>query len=298
MLVSWFALNPRTGQGTKRREGPRVNADLEHVILLQAQDLERKRLREELTAAPAKVRSAGLAQGQAQARLNQIHDTLRNEEALRQRQGADAEEHRGKLHRLRRQLASATSAAQITALEHEISFGETAIRKLEDEELDSLVRTEGLELEQAKAAAALSRNTATYAAEQIYTAELTQRNEAALAGLEGERRTVRGQIGEPLLALYDRVSGARGTGLAEASEGQCTACRMKVRPQRWNDLIGRDHEDEIFTCESCGRVLFYDPRRNTPGSWAAGDRLTAALNPPASTKAPLASSLPHAEARA
>ena len=51
---------------------------------------------------------------------------------------------------------------------------------------------------------------------------------------------------------------------------------MGMRPQRWQDLIGRDHEAEIFTCESCGRILFWDPRRDTPRSWAAGERLEAA----------------------
>jgi len=49
---------------------------------------------------------------------------------------------------------------------------------------------------------------------------------------------------------------------------------MMVRPQRWNDLTGNDHDDQLFTCETCGRILFWDPRRDTPRTWTAGERLT------------------------
>ena len=38
---------------------------------------------------------------------------------------------------------------------------------------------------------------------------------------------------------------------------------MLVRPQRWNDLRERDNND-LWTCESCGRLLFYDPARDSP----------------------------------
>jgi hypothetical protein len=54
---------------------------------------------------------------------------------------------------------------------------------------------------------------------------------------------------------------------------------MMVRPQRWNDLTSREHEDTIFNCETCGRMLFWDPRRDTPRSWSAGERLASASEP-------------------
>jgi hypothetical protein len=39
---------------------------------------------------------------------------------------------------------------------------------------------------------------------------------------------------------------------------------MMVRPQRWNDLRNRDNDGEMMTCESCGRLLYYDPARDAP----------------------------------
>ena len=264
-----------------------MNVDLEHLVELQAQDLELKRLRDELGDAPRRVLAAQAAHTAAETRLRAVQAGLAHEEALGRRQESDAEDHRTKLTRLRRQLAAATSAAQVTALEHEISFGEAAVRKLDDNQMESLERSEALESEQVQAAQGLEKVRAQLAAERTHAGERTRHHQAAIADLQAERAGVRAKIAEALLANYDRVAKARGTGLAEAIEGQCTACRMKVRPQRWHDLAGRDHEEETFTCESCGRILFFDPRRNTPGPWVAGDRLAAALHrtPPALAEA-------------
>ncbi len=43
---------------------------------------------------------------------------------------------------------------------------------------------------------------------------------------------------------------------------------MMLRPQRWNEI--RDNSPDsptantIPTCESCGRMLYYDPARDAP----------------------------------
>jgi hypothetical protein len=39
---------------------------------------------------------------------------------------------------------------------------------------------------------------------------------------------------------------------------------MMVRPQRWNELRDRGNDAEMMTCESCGRLLYYDPARDAP----------------------------------
>ena len=44
---------------------------------------------------------------------------------------------------------------------------------------------------------------------------------------------------------------------------------MMVRPQRWNDLRDNSPDSEssqtIMSCENCGRMLYYDPARDSPG---------------------------------
>ena len=141
-------------------------------------------------------------------------------------------------------------------------------------------RTELFEAEEGSALKAADGAKAAAVAERERAAGVKKQNEATVAGVERERTALRGEIEDRWLAIYDRLAKTRGTAVAEAlgnaTSGKCAACQMGVRPQRWQDLIGRDHLDEIFTCESCGRLLFWDPRRDTPKPWAAGERLQAA----------------------
>jgi hypothetical protein len=48
--------------------------------------------------------------------------------------------------------------------------------------------------------------------------------------------------------------------LARAENQQCTGCRMGVRPQTWNQL----REGQLLTCDSCSRILYWDPAMAPP----------------------------------
>jgi predicted nucleic acid-binding Zn-ribbon protein len=261
-----------------------MNQNLEHLIVLQAQDLELKRLREELAEAPRRVAAAQAARAKAEVALASAKQSLAKEETLRRRQELDVAERKGKISRLGKQMETATSAAQITALEHEIAFSEQTISNLEDEELASMERTEGFEAARLKATDTLETTTSTLAAERARTADLTVRHNASILGIEEERKTLRTLIassdeGESVLSNYDRIAKGKGTALSEAVDHKCAACQMMVRPQRWNDLTNRDPRGEfaniIFNCETCGRMLYYDPRRDAPIRWTPGERLGA-----------------------
>ena len=259
-----------------------MNADLEHLIILQAQDLELRRLRAQLADAPVQVAAAQTARAHAEVALAEATRALAKEETLRRSLELEVKDRHGKISRLRKQMETATSAAQITALEHEINFSEQTIAKLEDDELASLERTDQQEISRGQATLTLEVTTATLAAARVRAADIATRNTASIASIETERAATRALIDEARLSTYDRIAKAKGTGLSEAVDHKCAACQMMVRPQRWNDLTDRDPNSEyantIFTCETCGRMLFYDPRQDAPIRWTPGEKLAAATN--------------------
>jgi predicted nucleic acid-binding Zn-ribbon protein len=75
---------------------------------------------------------------------------------------------------------------------------------------------------------------------------------AALA----EREPAIAPIPEDLRVLYERIGKRHhGIALAEARDGQCRGCGMRVLPHILQQLL-QDANDELFRCESCGLILY------------------------------------------
>ncbi|HEX3966379.1 MAG TPA: C4-type zinc ribbon domain-containing protein [Edaphobacter sp.] len=241
-----------------------MHPDLEKLIVLQGHDVEARRLRDEMIALPKHVSSLETKAKAIEGQRAVIVDLIAKEEALRRRQESDVKDYQAKIARVRKQMDMATTTVQVTAFEHEISFAQTEIGKLEDAEIESMERGEGLESQKQLADEALVDAMATLEREKVRVAETIRKDKVLLAAVEERRAAERPEISESALSTYDRIAKAKGTAVAEALNQQCMACQMMLRPQRWNDLRDRSNEETMMTCESCGRLLYYDPARDSP----------------------------------
>lgn len=241
-----------------------MHPDLERLLLLQTKDIEAKRLRDEMAALPKLVAALETKLAAVTGQRVVILDLLTKEEALRRRQESDIQDRHAKIARVRKQLDLATTTVQVTAFEHEIAFARAEITRLEDAELESMERSEAHDAQRTQADAAVTAAEQTLARERTRAAETVAADRALLAKVEAERLALRPSIGEAPLANYDRIMRGKGTAIAEAVNQRCQACQMMLRPQRWNDLRDRANTDEMMSCETCGRLLFYDPARDAP----------------------------------
>ena len=133
-----------------------MHPDLEKLMALQKLDLEAKRLRDEMLALPKLVAQL---ETKAKATVGQravVLDLISKEDSLRRRQESDVKDHQAKIAKVRKQLDNAADAKQVAAFEHEIAFANAAIVKLEDAELESMERTEQLEVQRKLADDAVS----------------------------------------------------------------------------------------------------------------------------------------------
>jgi uncharacterized protein len=241
-----------------------MHPDLEKLIVLQGLDVEAKRLREEMAALPKHVAAL---ETKAKATLGQravVVDLIAKEEVLRRRQELDVKDYQAKIAKVRKQLDQATTTVQVTAFEHEIGFAQAEVSRLEDAELESMERSEGLEAQKALADEAVASDEKILERERGRAAETIATDKAALAEVEKQRAAVRPEVGENALSIYDRIAKSKGTAVAEALNQKCMACQMMLRPQKWNDLRDRGNDETMMTCESCGRLLYYDPARDAP----------------------------------
>ena len=241
-----------------------MHPDLEKMIVLQGLDVEAKRLRDEMAVLPKRLTELETKLKATQGQRAVVVDLIAKEEVLRRRQELDIKDHQAKMAKVKKQLDQATTTVQVTAFEHEISFAQGEVSRLEDAELESMERSEALEAQKALADEAVASDEKILERERGRAAETIAADKVVLAGVEEKRAALRPEIEEASLSVYDRISKAKGTAVAEALNQKCMACQMMVRPQRWNDLRDRGNDETMMTCESCGRMLYYDPARDAP----------------------------------
>ena len=94
-------------------------------------------------------------------------------------------------------------------------------------------------------------------AEKQVARERTAIDQKASADPQKERAEIVAGITPAVYQRYTRVCKMRrGIGVAEAVDGRCSVCNMSMRLQFFQELR---RGDQVMACESCLRILYYNP---------------------------------------
>ncbi|MGH9587385.1 MAG: zinc ribbon domain-containing protein [Acidobacteriaceae bacterium] len=237
-----------------------MNDELLALISLQDTDQNTKGLRGQIAAFPARLTSLEQKLAQQKFSVEAATKALKEEEAKRRRLESDLKDVQQKIAKFRDQASSVKTNEQFHALQHEISFAESEISKIEDRELESLERSDQLTSQLKSVQQELADQAKVVELEKKAAQKTAKDQQKHLAELLEDRARLRSQVSGSLLTAYDRISSSRGTALARVADQTCLACRMALRPQLWNQI----RSGELTPCESCGRLLYFD--NETPPS--------------------------------
>ena len=233
-----------------------MNADLAKLIELEKVDHEIARLTEEVAALPRRVALIEERLAQHKAEIEKAKAAIKNNEASRRKHEADIQGFQQKIVKYREQSSSVKTNDEYRALMHEVEFAEKEISGCEDKILELMILLESEEKALKAAEAQLKTEAAEVEKEKAEARTRTADDEKLLAEFGEKRNTLRTGVNDSALAHYDRVLRQRKSVVVEARGQKCMACFVMIRPQTWEEI--RTNE-QIITCSSCGRLLYYDP---------------------------------------
>jgi predicted nucleic acid-binding Zn-ribbon protein len=233
-----------------------MNADPEKLIALERVNLEIVRLSDEVAALPKRVAMIEAKLASAKNQVEAAKADIRKSDSTKKKHESDIQDWQQKIIKYREQQAAVKTNDQYRALLHEIEFVEKQISESEEKILIEMEAADALHKTLKAAEAELKADEIEVDQEKAHARSLTAEDEKKLTELRAERESLRATIDPGALANYDRVAARLKNVLAEARDQKCTACHVMVRPQRYNELLSGS---ELITCDSCGRILYFDP---------------------------------------
>jgi len=231
-----------------------VYPELEQLLVLQDRQQKIKQIQTEIETVPLQRKSLEAQLAASVAGVEVLKQKNRHVEMDRKKLELDVGTRAESIARLKTQQYQTRKNDEFQAIGHEIERYENEIRKIEDEELELMVKADKLKADlvvEEKKSATVKESVA----RQIGDLESKSKTlQSRLEELAKERAEIAGKIDEDLLGRFERLFKSKGDAVVVALEHEvCTGCHMKVTTQTAHRAKAGK---EIVSCENCGRILY------------------------------------------
>jgi predicted nucleic acid-binding Zn-ribbon protein len=235
-----------------------MNPELEHLIALQRLDSAAADAHRRLAAEPERLLEFDARLQNARGHVESAKQRLAGNQDTRRTLEKEAAVHQGRLSKFREQAMAVKTNDEYHAIQKEISYAQTEIQTLEEKILERMLEADELSAEVKRADAALgSEQKAVDADRKQLSAELADLR-SLLERNVTERDTIVKALDGQALRTFEVVARRRnGVAVAEAKDGICTICHVRLRPQVYNNVL---RNSEIIQCDSCQRILYATPK--------------------------------------
>lgn len=229
---------------------------LELLKRLQDLQLEAIRLRDAIARTPGEIEALEREAEEGVEAVERAQEALRAEEKANHQLEQELGAMQDKLDHSNEQMLKVKTNEQLWALQKEVTFAKDKISDIETRIIESMERLDAARgtLEEAE------RERERLSEEN--RKEISER-ERRLVEMESEleevtraQQVLHQDIPEQHQKIFYRVQAAKGgIAVAEARDGVCQACNVRIRPQIFMEIR---HFEGIYQCDNCGRILIYD----------------------------------------
>ena len=233
-----------------------MNPDLAGLIRLQRADSELRRVEAELAQIPRRRTEIQASLAAERGRLDAVKAALDASQKARRKLEGELQDLESKRSKYKGQLMDVKTNKEYTAMLHEIEGVEREIRAREDLVLGEMEKAEALQGEAKREEGLFKTTEQEHRAREKALQDEESRLQTDARRLGGERDAEAGRLSPAVLELFQRVARLRGIAVAEARDGMCQVCHLKLRPQMYVDL---KRNEEIVQCPACNRILYFEP---------------------------------------
>jgi len=241
-----------------------MHADLERLITLQRIDSSIHGSEHRLADEPARIKALDARLDEARQQVSGARERIAQNTAARRDIEKDVVLHQGRLSKFRDQAMNVKTNQEYHAIQHEIAFAQNEIKTHEDRMLERMVEADELTAALKLAESGLKTAEKEVEAEKRAIAIEHDELRACVDALKRERTGVIGSLAPDALNVFELVSKRRnGVAMAEAKDGICTICHVRLRPQVFNTVL---KNEAVIQCDHCQRILYFVPSAPATGA--------------------------------
>jgi hypothetical protein len=230
--------------------------DLARLIQLQKLDTFAEEARRTIADHPRRVQALDSRLNEATAALAAVKQHVADGQAARREAEKALAVVQGRLAKYKDQLLELKTNREYQAMQHEITAAQADVSRHEDRILETMLSGDELGRAVKQAEAELATVQRDVETERAALEREVRRLEGELHKTTAARAALVAETSPTVVATFETVArGRKGVAVAEARNGLCTLCHVRVRPQVFNEIL---RNNAIIQCDSCQRILYFE----------------------------------------
>jgi uncharacterized protein len=232
-----------------------MSPELEQLVKLQAIETGSADARKRIADAPARIAALDAKLSAARDEVTAARQAAAVNQTRRRTIDRDLTAAQQQLSKSKDTLMAVKTNQEYHAMQHQIAAGTSEVGRIEELMLINMMEADEVAARLKKAEAALTSEETQIASERQAIETEAAEMERVLTTSDEERRALVPQIPRATLETFERLRKARqGLAVAEAIDGHCSVCHVRLRPQVYNTIR---RNDSIVHCDSCQRILYF-----------------------------------------
>ncbi|MGH7813885.1 MAG: zinc ribbon domain-containing protein [Candidatus Binataceae bacterium] len=230
--------------------------EINRLMDLQAIDRQLQELEQSLSSISSRVERLREELQNNQAALERLSGEDKQLAAARKQAERELAEGEARIRNKRMRLNLIRNEKEMQALAHEVESLKESNARLEAELLEGMESVDARGAQIKELAAAVAKGKTEVAASEKEIAQEVEQLKGGIGKRRKERDKAAAGVEAGLLSRYEMIFSRRGgVAVAPAKDGACQGCRMRLRPQLYNEIQRRA---QVHYCPNCQRILYYE----------------------------------------